>query len=378
MPEPVDAWWARRRWSRGLDVPYPVGAYREAWASFPVLIRQYHPENNRGITLTQVPPAADVFLTWQCDTGHVFVATPEEQRNRPGRERRRSSWCPDCAEAASPRTPVLPMADQVRWPGASPLLVGPVAGAGAAGGSEAPAGGTATPASGAPRARRGSRDGRPSAPGTGRDRRGKDGTPSGAAPTAGAPRARAAGPSSAAPPAVRPAASPARARRSPGVCGKTPDLPVGEPFASACAPPPASAVEERLRQDLAARLEHTTGLNAVRLARPFFEHREAWPDILLPELRVAIEYDSTGRHGLEHVGRREEADRRKDRALRAAGWEVIRIRTGKLPALGPYDLCVSGLTRGTVDQLLDRLREIRGPFLVDAYLRETPPSAAAG
>jgi hypothetical protein len=31
-----------------------------------------------------------------------------------------------------------------------------------------------------------------------------------------------------------------------------------------------------------------------------------------------------------------------------------------------------------VDQLLDRLREIRGPFLVDAYLRATPPSAATG
>lgn len=305
MPEPVDAWWARRRWSRGLDVPYPVGTYREAWASFPVLIRQYHPDLNRGITLTQVPPAADVLLTWQCDVGHVFVATPEEQRRRPGRERRRSSWCPACAEAAAPRTPVLPMADQVRWPGASPLVAGPVAGR-------------------------------------------------------------------------RAATTPARARRSPAVCGKTPDLPVGEPFASACAPPPASAVEERLRQDLAARLDHTPGLTAVRLARPFFEHLEAWPDILLPELRVAIEYDSTGRHGLEHVGRREEADRRKDRALRAAGWEVIRIRTGGLPSLGPYDLCVSGLTRGTVDQLLDRLREIRGPFLVDAYLREAPPSAATG
>ncbi|RIJ18710.1 hypothetical protein DZF97_01320, partial [Clavibacter nebraskensis] len=168
------------------------------------------------------------------------------------------------------------------------------------------------------------------------------------------------------------------ARRSPAVCAKTPDLPVGEPFASACAPPTASAVEERLRQDLAARLDHTPGLNAVRLARPFFEHLEAWPDILLPELRVAIEYDSTGRHGLEHVGRREEADRRKDRALRSAGWEVIRIRTGKLPPLGPYDLCVAGLTRSTVDQLLDRLREIRGPLFVDAYLREAPPSVAAG
>ncbi|AJW79465.1 zinc-ribbon domain-containing protein [Clavibacter michiganensis] len=363
MPEPVDAWWARRRWSRGLDVPYPVGTYREAWASFPVLIRQYHPDLNRGITLTQVPPAADVLLTWQCDVGHVFVAAPEEQRRRPGRERRRSSWCPDCAEAAAPRTPVLPMADQVRWPGASPLVAGPVAG-GAAAGASASGGSAATP-SGAPRPRRGARDDRPAVGGATRDRRGKDGTPStaGRAERRGSPAAT---------------TTPARPRCSPALCAKTPDLPVGEPFASACAPPPASAVEERLRQDLAARLEHTPGLTAVRLARPFFEHVEAWPDILLPELRVAIEYDSTGRHGLEHVGRREEADRRKDRALRSAGWEVIRIRTAGLPPLGPYDLCVSGLTRGTIDQLLDRLREIRGPLLVDAYLREAPPSAAAG
>ena len=394
MPEPVDAWWARRRWSRGLDVPYPVGTYREAWASFPVLIRQYHPEFNRGITLTQVPPAADVLLTWQCDVGHVFVATPEEQRMRPGRERRRSSWCPDCAEAAAPRTPVLPMADRVRWPGASPLVAGPVAGGSAASAGSASSLSRPSPAD-SPRVRRGSRDGMPSARGTGRDRRGKDGTPGGAARAGASATAPAAAPARTAPapaaaaagsapgPAVRrsapgSAATPARARRSPGVCAKTPDLPVGEPFASACAPPPASAVEERLRRDLAARLEHTPGLNAVRLARPFFEHLEAWPDILLPELRVAIEYDSTGRHGLEHVGRREEADRRKDRALRAAGWEVVRIRTGKLPPLGPYDLCVSGLTRGTVDALLDRLREIRGPLFVDAYLREAPPSAAAG
>jgi hypothetical protein len=27
-----------------------------------------------------------------------------------------------------------------------------------------------------------------------------------------------------------------------------------------------------------------------------------WPDLALAELRIAIEHDSTGRHGLEHVG----------------------------------------------------------------------------
>src|SRR5829696_4699657 len=102
MVEPVQAWWARRQFSRGADVPYAVGTYRDAWAPFPMLIRQYHPELNAGITLTQIPPAADVLLLWQCEMGHLFAATPAEQRARPGRERRRSAWCPECATLAKP------------------------------------------------------------------------------------------------------------------------------------------------------------------------------------------------------------------------------------------------------------------------------------
>jgi hypothetical protein len=274
MAERVEAWWARRQFSRGLEVPYAVGTYRDAWAPFPMLIRQYHPELNAGITLTQIPPAADVLLVWQCESGHVFVATPSEQRARPGRERRRSAWCPECTVLAKPsRVP----------PGGEP--------------------------------------------------------------------------------------SRARARTGPPLCEKTPDLPVGEPFVSRCAPKPASAVEARLRADLFARLGVTPGVNAVRVARPFFSHLEVWPDILLPELRIAVEYDSTGRHGLEHVGKREDADRRKDRALRAARWEVVRIRAGKLEKLGPYDVQLSSVGRRGIDRLIDVLRDIRGPLFVDAYLR---------
>lgn len=308
MTEPIRQWWSRRQVSRGAAVPYPVGSYREAWQSFPMLVRQYHPEFNDGIVLSQIPPAADVFLCWQCDVGHVFVATAAEQRARPGRERerRRSSWCPDCLEEARPRTPVMPMRE------------GPLA--------EAPAG----PRAVAPAVRR------------------ADAPP--AAPSRPTPPAR-------------------RSRSSAGtVCGKTPALPAGEAFASVCAPAPASAVEGELRAFLLERLEFTTGLNAIRLARPFFDHLEAWPDVILPELRVAIEYDSTGRFGLEHVGRREEADRRKDRALRGAGWEVVRIRTGRLPALGPHDLQVGSLSKKALGALLDELRDIRGALIVDAYL----------
>jgi len=274
MVERVEAWWARRQFSRGTDVPYEVGTYRDAWAGFPMLIRQYHPDLNAGITLTQIPPAADVLLLWQCEMGHTFVATPAEQRNRPGRERRRSAWCPDCAVLAKPLRVRLPADDRMRRPAPQRTL-----------------------------------------------------------------------------------------------CAKTPDLRVGEPFVSECAPKPASAVEAKLRADLFARLGVTPGLNAVKVSRPFFDHVEVWPDILLPELRIAIEYDSPGRFGLEHVGKREEADRRKDRALRSVKWEVVRIRTGKLEKLGPYDLQISSVGRRGMDQLIEVLRSIRGPLFVDAYLR---------
>lgn len=69
------------------------------------------------------------------------------------------------------------------------------------------------------------------------------------------------------------------------------------------------------------------------------------------------------------MGKRQEADLRKDRALRAAGWEVVRLRTGALEPLGPHDLAVSSVSGRTVDRLVDALRDIRGPLLVDAYLR---------
>jgi hypothetical protein len=219
-------------------------------------------------------------VLWQCDTGHLFAATPGEQRARPGRERRRSSWCPECARGAVPRTP----------------------------------------------------------------------RPAGWRPPAPAP-------------------APTRPSVKPRWCELTPALPPGQPFASRCAPAPSSAAEAELRQGLAERIAFDGGGNAVRLARPFFDHLEAWPDILLPELRIAVEYDTTGRHGLEHVGPREQTDRRKDRALRSVGWEVVRVRTGRLLPLGPFDVVASGVSRRLYPRLLDALRDIRGPLLVDAYLR---------
>lgn len=276
VAEPVQQWWARRQFSRGRAVPYDVGTFRAGWAAYPELIRQYHPELNHGVALSQVPLGADVLLCWECPVGHRFAATPTEQRERPGRVRRRSSWCPECSALARPQPVVLGEARAI----------------------------------------------------------------------------------------------PARSRRpAPELCTKTPPLPKGTAFRSQCAPKPASAAEAKLRAALTDRLVFTGGVNAVKVTRPFFRHTEVWPDILLPELRVAVEYDTVGRHGLEHIGTREETDRRKDRALRGAGWEVVRVRTGALQPLGPHDLQLTSISARGVDRLVERLRDIRGPLMVDAYLR---------
>jgi hypothetical protein len=248
-------------------------AYEAAWAPFPALQRQYRPWLNAGLQLSQIPPTAEVLLLWECDTGHRFAATPSEQRNRPGRERRRSAWCPDCTALAKP-------------------------------------------------------------------------------------------------PVVRPRDAPRRPpRRAKPLCRKTPPVDVGTAFSSVCAPKPASIVEQELRAALVDRLTFTGGVNAVKVGRPFFEHVEVWPDISIPELRVAIEYDSSGRYGLEHVGKREAADRRKDRTLRAARWEVVRVRTGKLERLGQHDLQMAAVGPRGVDRIVDELRTIRGAISVDQLLR---------
>jgi len=101
VPESVEQWWARRQWTTGRDVPYPIGRYRDAWAPFAMLVEQFRPDRNRELLLSQVPPAAEVWLVWVCAIGHEFVATPAEQRARPGRSRSNRSWCPVCSMPGS-------------------------------------------------------------------------------------------------------------------------------------------------------------------------------------------------------------------------------------------------------------------------------------
>ncbi|MCS5715181.1 hypothetical protein NVV95_11530 [Herbiconiux sp. CPCC 205716] len=146
----------------------------------------------------------------------------------------------------------------------------------------------------------------------------------------------------------------------------------GDPFHSTRAPRTASAAEADLRARLSERFDLDLSperANAVAVTRPFFGRTEVWPDIVIPELRVAIEYDTVGRFGLEHVGPREDTDRRKDRMLRAVDWEVIRVRCGKLQPIGPHDIVASGVTNRVVDDLVEVLRAIRGDLFVNAYLR---------
>jgi hypothetical protein len=294
VPRSVHDWWARRQWATGLDEPYAVGRFRDAWAPYERLVIQFRPDRNGGVLLSQIPPAAEVYLLWVCAIGHEFVATPTEQRLRPGSLQTRGEWCPVCA------APSLAPPPPARYP-------------------------------------------RP---------RADDGSVQGLSVT------RARGGRARRPDPVRPAR---RAEPMP--------LRPGRAFVSAQASEKTSAAQERLRALLSARLTCDLTPTAVTVGRPFHGRCEVWPDIVIPELAVAVEYDTVGRAGDEHVGRRERSDRRKDSLLRAAGWEVVRLRTRPLRPLGPHDLVVSSLSAQAVDALIDRLAELRGALFVTSYQR---------
>lgn len=355
MPEPVEQWWERRQRSKGVTVPYAIGRYREEWRPYPVLVRQYHPEFNSGVTLSQVPPAAEVYLVWQCDAGHVFVATPQEQRNRPGRVRRASSWCPVCFEAATGSATVpLPASEVSTYRCGHPCDARLL---------------WADRSSPCPLCRRLAERHRTRdellavvAPA---DRAALETEPT----TVAKFRWRCARGHA----AYRASVDRVLAGDACPVCrraaGGAELVQPGTAFISRHAPPAASAAEPELRRRVFARLELADGPNAVRVATAFHGHLEVWPDLVLAELKIAVEYDTVGRHGLEHVGRKERRDRQKDRLLRAVGWEVVRVRVRPLSPLGPNDLVVGRVTDRVIDELLDVFGRLRGELLVAAYRR---------
>lgn len=321
MTESIGQWWRRRQWSTGRSTPFATGRYRRAWVPYPVLIEQFRSDRNGDLLLSQIPPAADVWLIWTCALRHEFVATPAEQRARPGASRSARSWCPVCA---APREGPPPGR---RWP--TPAAMAAVAPAALSLDVEDRAG--LLPVIGASTGRQGHRP-----------------------------------------------------RHVPVAHVDLPTVDVrsvipGRAFRSGRAPRATSAAEGRVRALLADRLDVDLSANAVRVRTPFFDRVEVWPDILIPELALAIELDTIGRSGDEHVGRREAIDRRKDRLLREAGWEVIRLRVRPLEALGPHDLVVSGVSQRATEHLIDRIGEVRGELMVAAYRREgSAPVRRAG
>lgn len=141
----------------------------------------------------------------------------------------------------------------------------------------------------------------------------------------------------------------------------------GEAFVSAAASRATSAAEGRLRALIAARLSVDMSPNAVRVRAPFFGALEVWPDIVLPELAIAVELDTIGRAGDEHVGERERSDRRKNRLLADVGWAVIRLRCAPLRPLGELDVVAPGVSGRAADDVVDRMALVRGELLVAAY-----------
>ena len=135
-----------------------------------------------------------------------------------------------------------------------------------------------------------------------------------------------------------------------------------------------SMTEQRLRILLGERIRLHHRVNAVRIRRMFYGKQEVWPDILVPQLRIAVEYDDPGRSRRAHLGLKEASDLEKDDALREVGWEVIRIRAGGLEPLGPYSVVCRTLTVDAVDEVVRLMAEIRGDAAVDA-LRVAAASA---
>lgn len=127
-----------------------------------------------------------------------------------------------------------------------------------------------------------------------------------------------------------------------------------------------SMTEQRLRALLGERIRLHHRVNAVRIARTFYGRTEVWPDIIVPQLRIAIEYDDPGRSRRAHLGLKEASDLEKDEALREVGWEVIRVRGGGLGPLGPNDVACRTITAEVADAIVDGMRRIRGDTAVAA------------
>jgi very-short-patch-repair endonuclease len=146
----------------------------------------------------------------------------------------------------------------------------------------------------------------------------------------------------------------------------------GVPFMKPGLKTRTSAAEQKLRRLLGERIRLPHRVNAIRINRTFYGKPEVWPDIIIPALKVAIEYDSPGRDKTSHRGLKEVSDREKDAALEEVGWAVIRVRADGLEPLGRHSMTCSGVTDTLVDDILTLLVQIRGDAAVAMLLRRDP------
>ena len=136
-----------------------------------------------------------------------------------------------------------------------------------------------------------------------------------------------------------------------------------------------SQTEQRLKAMLGERIRLNHRVNAIHIARTFYGRREVWPDVIVPALRVAVEYDDPGRSRRAHMALKEASDLEKDDALREVGWEVIRIRAGGLEPVGPHSIVCRQLTTDVVDEVLETMRRIRGDAAVEAISMRHPSAS---
>lgn len=146
----------------------------------------------------------------------------------------------------------------------------------------------------------------------------------------------------------------------------------GVPFMNPSLRTRTSQTEQRLKALLGERIRLSHRVNAIHIARTFYGRPEVWPDVIVPQLRIAVEYDDPGRSRRAHLGLKEASDLDKDDALREVGWEVIRIRAGGLESIGAHSIVCRQLTPAVVDEVVGLMRAIRGDAAVDAIAAVHP------
>ena len=128
-----------------------------------------------------------------------------------------------------------------------------------------------------------------------------------------------------------------------------------------------SLTEQRLRALLEERIRVPRGVNTVRVNRMFYGKQEVWPDILVPALRIAIEYDDPGRSRRAHLrpeGGLRSREGRRPRRGRLGGHPRARRQAWSRSARTASS--ARRCTADVADRIVARMAELRGDDAVDA------------